>query len=238
MSEIQKPVKFFTDLKFEKIKCRCDKHKEYEVVTLTGRTSEPCPFCVEEEEQKKAQKKALELKIQHWEKSNVEEEYWGKTLADFQRVEGAGLAYRTIADLVKNKSGEVVLLGNNGNGKTLLGSIAVMELGGYIYSLYEISTMIRQSYTIRATETELEIVNRLARCPLLVIDEIGRTNNSEAEQNWLSYVIDKRHVRNLPFILISNELEIEKILWNDVLSRLQVRASIVNNEAGDYRRRN
>ena len=179
MSNKTKPLNFFTGLKFEKIKCYCDKHKYYEVVTSTGRTSAPCPFCVEEEEQKKA----LELKIQKWQKSNVEEEYWGKTLADFQQVKGAEIAYRTIADLIKNKSGEVVLLGNNGTGKTLLGSIAVMELGGYIYSLYEISTMIRQSYTIRATETELEIVNKLARCPLLVIDEIGRSNNSDAEQN-------------------------------------------------------
>ena len=151
--------------------------------------------------------------------------------------------------LVAEKKGKIILLGSNGVGKTMLGSIAVKELGGKIYSMYEISTMIRQSYTMRAERTELEIVRELALIPLLVIDEMGRTKGSDAELNWLSYILDKRHTRELPFMLLSNthlkrncakkgcERCFENYVNNDVLSRLRQDTDIITINAPDYRAR-
>lgn len=118
-----------------------------------------------------------------------------------------------------------------------------------MYSMYEISTMIRQSYTTVAKESELEIVNRLASCPMLAIDEIGRTKGGEAEQNWLSYIIDKRHVRELPLAMASNKLPrrlitdvskdvpFESYIDSDILSRFQQDTEIITLiDSRDHRR--
>lgn len=229
----------------------CEKHGKYisnYLVLQNGKiVNEGCPLCekeeLEQEEEAKREKQQERLK-----ELNIEPEFYEKTFDDFVvKSESQQKALNAIKQLVAEKKGKVVLVGGNGTGKTMLASIAVKELGGKIYTMYEISTMIRQSYTIKATKSELEIVNELATIPLLVIDEIGRTKNSETEQNWLSYILDKRHCRNLPFILISNThfrkfcknggcpMCFENFVDNDVLSRLHQNTKVVMIEAPDYR---
>ena len=44
----------------------------------------------------------------------------------------------------------------------------------------------------------------LATIPFLCIDEVGRIKNTEAVQDWFSYILDKRHSEGLPFMLIGN----------------------------------
>ena len=119
--------------------------------------------------------------------------------------------------------------------------------------MYEISARIRASYVSGAKETELDIVDELARLPILVIDEIGRTKGSDAETNWLSYIIDKRHVRHLPIILISNKHLnktceyrntqqkgckdcLENYISEDIMSRLSEDGYLVTFKEGDYRK--
>jgi DNA replication protein DnaC len=152
-------------------------------------------------------------------------------------------------DLVKGETGKLVFLGKNGTGKTHLGISAVKALGGEIRTMYEISSIIRESYTHRGNASELEIVGRFASIPLLVIDEIGRTKGSDAEYNWLSYIIDKRHVRRLPLILISNKHAmknckepggckdcIDNYLSDDMISRISQDGKIIDFTWEDYRR--
>ena len=98
-----------------------------------------------------------------------------------------------------------------------------------------------------AVKTELEIVQELASIPMLVIDEMGRSKGSEAELNWLSYILDKRHTRNLPFMLLTNthlsrdcpkkgcDFCFERYVNNDVLSRLRQNSQIITIKAPDYR---
>ena len=129
---------------------------------------------------------------------------------------------------------------------------AAKALGGKVYTMYEISTMIRQAYSSLAKKTELEIVQELASVPMLFIDEMGRSKGSKAEQDWLSYILDKRHQRKLPFMLGTNshlmrdcphgkqhcEQCFENFLGNDILSRLGQDSEIVTMyDAPDYRRR-
>ena len=149
--------------------------------------------------------------------------------------------------MVLQKHGKVILLGSNGVGKTMLASIAAKELNGKIYSMYEISAMIRQSYSSLAKKSELEIVKELASVPFLAIDEFGRTKNSDTEQNWLSFILDKRHTRKLPFMLMGNthfkrfcklggcSKCFENFVDNDILSRLRQDSSIVVIDADDER---
>lgn len=252
-NEDKKITKNFKDFSITKENIVCDIHGKIEGYKMQclGKETFFCPICDKEKIEDDNKQKKERLKNQniiYCKRCNIEFEYFDKTLEDYTPItETQKEALKSVKNLIENKKGKVILLGSNGVGKTFLGSMAVKSLGGKIYSMYEISTMIRQSYTTRAENTELEIVNELASIPMLVIDELGRTKGSEAEFNWLSYILDKRHTRQLPFMILSNkklkkDLGVgctdcfEKYFDNDVLSRLRD-AKIITIDAPDYRAR-
>lgn len=242
----------------------CEKHEiEYEEreekSPLTGRmmTFGTCPECdreydeeikrQEEEMQERARESA---RLRHLEQCNIETMYHDSTLDTFMAESAEQKkALEYARNMVKEKAGKLVLLGANGTGKTHIAVGVVRELSGRLYSMYEITTRIRASYVSGAKETELDIVDELSRVPMLAIDEIGRTKGSEAETNWLSYIIDKRHTRNLPLILISNkharkscpsggcEKCLENYISEDVMSRLSEDGHLVTMTGEDYRRK-
>lgn len=171
------------------------------------------------------------------------------TLESFRAVKAAQKrALATVKRLIRGELKSLLILGPNGTGKTHLAVSAVREMHGQVWSMYEITTRIRATYTPRAVETELDVVNHLSRLPLLAIDEIGRTRGSEAEANWLSYVVDKRYSRGLPLVLISNKHQrstcpqsgctncIENYLGADIASRLADGGLTVRLDGEDYRR--
>lgn len=246
---------FFSDLKraarTERRTLVCARHGEYKadcvVLAGGGVVSPGCPECARlaAEDERSEMRRRREAA---WRSQNVEREFFGKTFGDFvPRTPSQRDALDAVRRLVGRRSGKVVLLGPNGVGKTMLASIAAMELGGRIHSMYEISAMIRQSYTARAARSELEIVGELASVPFLAIDELGRTKGGDAEQNWLSYILDKRHARGLPFMLTGNAhfkrfckqggcpMCFENFVGNDVLSRLHQDSEVVAIEAPDER---
>lgn len=255
--KIKKP--FFPTLTTEKAEFLCKKHGRVicDAFVCGGEKMAFCPLCEKEAEEEnerllaveKANRERLEFEADKAAK-NIEREYWGKTFGDFEALsESQGKALEAVREMVARRRGKVILLGSNGSGKSMLGSIAVDMLGGKILSMYEITTMIRQTYTAKAEKTELEIVAELASIPMLVIDEIGRTKGGHAEMNWLSYILDKRHVRGLPFMLLTNahlkkncknggcERCFENFVDGDILSRLRQDSRVITVEAPDYRAR-
>jgi DNA replication protein DnaC len=234
----------------------CPKHGEYEAQekTIRGITvSAMCPVC-EKEEAEAAEKERREIEAgilrASYKAANIEPMYYGATLEQIDILtpehEKAVMYAR---EMIATKKGKLVLLGANGTGKTHIATVIVYALHGSIYSMYEITTRIRASYVAGAKENELEIVNQLASLPMLAIDEIGRTKGSEAETNWLSYIVDKRHVRGLPTVLISNkhvrklcpsggcEKCLENYISEDIMSRLAEDGRLVTFKDGDYRRK-
>ena len=251
---------FFT----RNITFRCERHGDVpcEVAVINGNPTDGyCPICQREEEERKAkeeEQKRRERKrqalIDRYREMNIEPEYWDKTLDGYAPVSDSQReAKAAVARLIERRRGKVVLLGSNGCGKTHLGACAVKALGGRVLTMYEITTMIRQSYSPLAARTELETVGELATVPMLFIDEMGRTKGSAAELNWLSYILDKRHQRGLPFMLASNshrmrdcpngkkhcEQCFENFMGNDIISRLMEDTEIVTmRDAPDHRRGN
>jgi len=236
----------------------CDKHDidyEQKEADLCGRKIMvgSCPACeieYEEELRREKEENAEALRISTYRSSNIEPIYYSATLdgfnADTPELEKAKSA---VQKLIDDRTGKIVMLGKNGTGKTHLAVCAVKALGGKIYTMYEISTRIRATYSPKAKEDELEVTDELARVKMLVIDEIGRTKGSDAEENWLSYIIDKRNSRSLPLILISNKHTrksckdggckdcLENYISEDILSRLCVDGKILNFTGDDYRKK-
>jgi len=233
----------------------CEKHGDYteqtaDIFGIALHTG--CPVCEKEREEIEYQegvRQAQEAERERLESLNIEPMYFTSTLDNF--IAGSPEQQRALSyaqAMVKDRAGKLVLLGSNGTGKTHLAVGIVRVLGGAIYSMYEITTRIRASYVSGAKETELQIVDELSRIPMLAIDEIGRTKGSDAETNWLSYIIDKRHTRGLPLMLISNKHTrktcpdkgclncLENYISEDIMSRLAEDGHLVNMTGEDYRK--
>ncbi len=179
---------YVPELKIKEVEFDCEKHGKVLGHILVDKDfcGVPiCPKCEEENKEKERLEEETEKKVAYemeLKNRNIEPEYWGKELADYiPRTSEQEQALNEVQKLIEQKKGKLVLLGSNGVGKTFLGSMAVKALGGKILSMYEISTMIRQSYSVKAEKSELEIVKELASIPMLVIDEIGLTKGSEAQ---------------------------------------------------------
>jgi DNA replication protein DnaC len=234
----------------------CEKHGDYteQTIDIFGFSLQVgCPDCEKERDEIERQegvRQAQEAERARLESLNIEPMYFESTLDNF--IAGSPEQERALSyarGMVKEKTGKLVLLGSNGTGKTHLAVGVVRELSGRLYSMYEITTRIRASYVSGAKETELDIVDELARIPMLAIDEIGRTKGSDAETNWLSYIIDKRHTRGLPLMLISNKHTrktcpdggcqncLENYISEDIMSRLAEDGHLVNMIGEDYRRK-
>ena len=237
----------------------CDKHGE--IVSCYYKDSEgnivwsECPKCAEERQAKIAEReREEELKKQkeNWLKSNIKEKFFGMTFDDYVVVNDTQkLALEKMKAIANGSNRSMLLLGENGLGKTMLASLALMKRGGYIYKMYEIITQIKSSYKANSSVDEMDILKKLSTCPLLVIDEVGKQFGSDSEKNWLSYIIDERYECNRPTILIcnlklkrecseeerNNGLYIEHYLGRDSVSRLVECADIVNITGEDYRRK-
>ena len=246
-------------------KCTCETHGEYTSYVDDEGNGTGCPVCAEkykaekrkkelEQEQKEEQERIEEQKkvlhIQKCKRLNISPEFYFVTLDDYiPETKAQEEAKKAVAELIEKKSGKIILLGNNGCGKTMLGSIACMAMDGCIYTMYEISTMIRQSYTSKAVKSELEILEDLIEPQLLVIDEVGRISNSEAVQNWFSFLLDKRHSRKKATILNGNlhfkkDCEsggcpkcFENYFDKDVLSRFHEDTTVIVIKSSDERKK-
>ena len=215
-----------------------------------------CPLCAEEkqkEEERKQEEKSKALERERWASYRIKPKFFDLWFNDFNAYnDSLRHALELIQDIAYSRTNKsLVLLGSNGLGKTMLCSIALKIRGGAIYKMYEVIMRIKASYKSSAIENEQDILNGLANLPLLVLDEIGRSFNSEAEKNWLSYLIDCRYEDSLPTILISNlkkqsdcsEEEkregfyIEHYLGKDSVSRLVECADIVTVTGEDWRRK-
>jgi DNA replication protein DnaC len=224
----------------------------------------PCPQCAIEEEKEREERKAKQeaeliakeareqedKRIYGFQRMNIEPAFYESSFDNFNaESEEQKHNVERVKALVSGDIKKIVMTGKNGTGKTHLACAALHALGGRIMTMYEISTTIRASYIRDAGESELQIVDGYARLPLFVIDEIGRTKGGDVEANWLSYIIDKRHVRDLPTILISNKHTrktcpnsgcadcLENYIGEDIMSRLCENGVLLKFSGDDYRKR-
>ena len=244
--------------------CTCEKHGKFISKIYKGGTVSRCPKCVDEESEawkrKRAEENEKEIqaqinakerrdRIERCISANISPAFYFAELKDYiPKTKAQEEAKKAVQNLIETGRGKIIMLGSNGAGKTMLASIACQHLGGKVLTMYEISAMIRQSYTQKAEKSELEIVNELADLPFLVIDEIGRVTSSEAVQNWFSFILDKRHAFCKPTIIIGNlhfkkDCEqggcakcFENYFDNDILSRFHEETTVINIKCPDARK--
>jgi DNA replication protein DnaC len=153
---------------------------------------------------------------------------------------------------------KLILLGSNGVGKTHLASALVKLMNGKIITAYEMYALYRSCFS--GQNSEIDLLHKFSSYPLLVIDEFGRTKGSEAEENFLSAILDARHSDGLPTMILSNLIRkrdcihyqnnktdacetrhckgcLEMWLTSDLISRLREDTEVIVIEGEDYRRK-
>lgn len=248
------------DNRHEIVEDECPKHGKQQFLVMFFNGSEFrrfCPECgreAEEQEEKiKAEEEAIrqeEDRIRRIKAANIEPAFENASLDTFIAItDEQKHNLEKVRALVSGEIKKIVMTGKNGTGKTHLACAAIHALGGKIMTMYEISATIRATYSPNAQYDEISLVDGYARIPLFVIDEIGRTKGSDTEANWLSYIIDKRHVRCLPTILISNKHTrktcpnngcsdcLENYIGEDIMSRLCEDGILLKFTGEDYRKR-
>jgi len=240
----------------------CPRHGGYRghaiKMSLLGRArvyDPPCPKCEAEkaDEQKRHERDRLDAaRMERLASMNIDKMYWGKGFDTFE-AHGPELKKHldTARRFAEKPEGKLVMLGNNGAGKTHLAASILQRTGGIFYTAYEIGVNLRHSYN--GSTREKDVLDELCSVPLLVIDEVGRTKEgSGADERWMSHVINKRHANFMPLVLISNRhlkrdcLEdtvkgcpkcLERYFDDDVISRIIEDGEIMKFTGGDYRRK-
>lgn len=243
----------------------CRKHGEVMGVAFikdgdpTFKDREFCPLCEEERftveiraERQKEKNAADEMRIRKYAEANIEPEFYEKTLDDYKPQTARQAEFlEAVRTLIERKSGKLIVLGGNGTGKSMLGAVAAKAMDGAIYTVFQISLKIRSLGKGDGGTSEWKFANSLIDAPFLVIDEVGRSKGSEFELNLLSYILDKRHTRNKPFMILSNahfsrdcphgsggcERCFERYFDNDLLSRFRQDGKFIELEkdAPDWR---
>jgi len=220
-----------------------------------------CPSCVEKYDiaEKSKQKYQKEQTKAEWlEAIGIKDQYEKATLENYQAfTESQKEALHCCKLIDTGAIKKLVLLGSNGVGKTHLASALVKKHNGLLITAYEMFATYRGCFTGKSSE--LDVIKRFSKLPLLAIDEYGRTKGSEAEENFLSAIIDNRHSNNLPTLILSNLIRkrdcifyqnnnkecencerrncLESRLTKDVISRLRENSKVILIEGDDYRRR-
>jgi DNA replication protein DnaC len=231
----------------------CPKHGSYSgkpIQTMLEAITPECPICKKEKEAIEEAERQEKDRIDQIVKMNIDERYWNSNFENFNAYnEELKKHLRMAENFAGNPDGKLVMLGENGNGKTHLAISVLKKLGGKIYTAYEIGVRLRQSYT--GETKEWEILNELCTVPLLVIDEVEKIKDSESKQNWVSHVVGKRCNRRLPIIFIANchtkadckerikpcSKCLEYHLENDVISRIVEDGLVMKFTSEDYRKR-
>lgn len=251
-------------IRFEKNICsKCG--KEYEQPALVSQfgviIARCCPECVNKYdamENSKAKYQRDNKKAEWLEDIGIKENYVKATLENYKpQTESQKEALDACKLLSSGNITKLVLLGGNGVGKTHLASALVKKHNGLLITAYEMFATYRQCFSGKTSE--LEVIKHFSKLPLLAIDEFGRTKGSEAEENFMSAIIDNRHSNNLPTLILSNLILkrdcvffnssksncdkcernncLESKLTKDIISRLRENSKIILIEGEDYRRK-
>lgn len=211
----------------ERLQLNCDMHGPY--MASVTRLTKPrifygqCPECRRLSEAKEAAKRAEEQRERNRQEyihlmgvAGVPARFAGRTLAKFKaetpeqsRALSIAAEFATNWDETLRQGRWLVFSGQPGTGKShlaiaILQAILPMYVGQYMTCM-ELIQILRSTWRKDSEVSELRMLDRFAKIPLLVIDEVGVQYGTDSEQNHLFDVLDRRYREMMPTILLTNQ---------------------------------
>ena len=157
--------------------------------------------------------------------------------------------YCQVASEVLERGIGIYLFGTKGTGKShLTACMANQLMNDYYTVLYtnfsEISKSIRATYNRTATETEQDLIRRLANIDFLFIDDFGTEKVTKGDEDlWLQDkiydIINLRYNKKKPVIFTANyslrELIEDRGLMDKTVDRINEMTEIMKLEGESYR---
>lgn len=230
------------------VPAHCDAHGAYltSVLRIGSGLWRACPRCSAEEEARRraeGERAAMEARQRFVDRalgsSGLPFRFREASIEGFHVETASDRRARDAAALFvqgfRERSGACLIFhGGVGTGKTHLASAIVRDLAlkgfaaGYTTALEALQT-IRATWGARPAETQHQVLSRLERMDLLVVDEVGRTFGTDAEAVQFFEVFNRRYRERRSTIIISNEDlgGIEASLGEAVFDRFRQDAIVV-----------
>jgi len=194
--------KILSDFGLEKGSGYCDIHKQTYGCIIDKKTKKRtgCPICEEEAEKNRLQQEKMRHCTDGLLKKYLE--------ADFHDYKTTNLAQQQVLQKIYGFSKcpantWLLLVGNNGTGKTYLAHAILKQTGGVYREFDDISSELLDAQARSEGEVG-EIINKYSNCKMLVIDEIDKVKNTEGRVRWLNVILRKRYNNLLPLVILGN----------------------------------
>jgi DNA replication protein DnaC len=141
----------------------------------------------------------------------------------------------------RRRGSVLILSGRPGTGKThlataMLRQILPANVGLYLTAMGLIRA-VRDTWRRDSARSESEVLDSLAKVPLLVLDEVGMQYGTDGEATVLFDVLDRRYRDMQPSVLLTNSDRegLRKCLGDRLADRLRETARLVPFEWDSYR---
>lgn len=197
---------------------------------------------IEEKERiRKIQEKKERLERNYLNYSGVPERYHAESLETFSAYNDV---LEKVFENVKRYAADpsnhnLILCGGNGVGKTHLACGIIRECGGLYMTVQRLLFMAESAMSFKATESKIDMLDRISDAKMLVLDEVGRGMQAERQQELVQYILDARYSKMKPTVLVSNLDKAELIKWlgQSVKDRLNETCIFVELKGESYRSR-
>lgn len=193
---------------FREEKRTCEKHGDYKcLIDITSGEETPCPICQNEKEAEQEQAENQNLYLQGILKKidGVSKRFRYSGFKNFKVTPKNKKAFDTVLAFAKQpKNTWLLLLGENGNGKTHLAHAVLKLTGGFYRDFDDIAIECQDAQSGCIAGGVGAVINKYSKCPMLVIDEVDKVKNTEGRINWLNNILRKRYNELLPIVLIGN----------------------------------
>lgn len=174
--------------------------------------------------------------VKRLESSGVPERYLDETFDTFDGNEKIPVIEYVKAD----HRGFLILMGKVGTGKTHIACACLRERSGNYIDVPTLEIEVECSRDFSSPENKLKILDKYAKSPFLIIDEIGRASNQAVEKAILYYIMNKRYNSRKPTVIITNfgDQELAQYLGTAIIDRIAESRIRVEFTKDSYRRGN
>ena len=166
----------------------------------------------------------------------IDERFW--KLPEFKMEDGNKKAYEATTEFIKDPTKGLFMFGPAGTGKTHLAVMIAQELNNTKFvKVPKLLLSLKANFDGHGYENEL-IIDKLAKTPVLILDDLGAEKASEWVAETMYILIDDRYGNMKPTVFTSNysPSELADRLGDRIVSRIMEMCRVIEIKTSDKRK--